>query len=89
MRKGIQVCVAVMAVAALASAEPGDVIRWGKIAASENIVISGLAYDPQDGKILAAGPISGTKRQRRYCKFASETREVVRPWATIASSKSR
>ena len=89
MRNGIQVCAAVMALAASACAEPGDVIWWGKIAASENIVIGGLAYDPRDDKIWAAGPISGTRRQCRYCKFDPETREVVRPWASMASSRSR
>lgn len=86
MRNGMRVCAAVMALAVTAVAEPGDVIWWGKIAASENIVIGGLAYDPQDGKIWAAGPISGTKRQCRYCKFDPETREVVRPWASMAST---
>ena len=86
MKVVICVCAAVVALAGLASAEPGDTIWWGELPASENIVVGGLAYDPEDGKIWAAGPVSGTTRQCKYCKFDPETHQLVKPWAAMAST---
>jgi len=86
MRITSRICAAVIALAASAFAEPGDTIWWGQIPATENIVIGGLAMDWNDGKIWAAGPVSGTARQCKYCKFDPETHEVVRPWASMASA---
>ena len=69
MKVFIYVCAAVVALAGLASAAPGDTIWWGELPASENIVVGGLAYDSADGKIWAAGPVSGTSGQCKYCKY--------------------
>jgi hypothetical protein len=74
------------ALAATAFGAPGDTLWWGQIPAGENIVIGGLAHDPEDGKIWAAGPVSGTTYQCRYCKFDPETHQLSRPWASMASS---
>ncbi len=86
MKKVIRIYFIIAGLAFSAHAEPGDVIWWGKIPASEQVVIGGLAYDPQDGKIWAAGPVAGTTRQCKYCKFDPETRELVKPWAAMASA---
>lgn len=86
MKRVIRICAAGAALAASAFAEPGDVIWWGHIPATENIVIGGLAMDWNDGKIWAAGPVSGTTRQCKYCKFDPETHQLVRPWASMAST---
>jgi hypothetical protein len=80
-------CIGVAAaLAAAAFGAPGDTIWWGQIPAAENIVIGGLAHDPGDGKIWAAGPVSGTTYQCRYCKFDPETHQLVKSWAAMAST---
>ncbi len=77
---------AAAALVAPAFAGPGETIWWGQIPATENIVIGGLAYDPEDGKIWAAGPVGSTQYQCRYCKFDPQTHQLVRPWAAMAST---
>jgi hypothetical protein len=84
MKVFVYVCVA--ALAGVAFGAPGDTLWWGQLPASEDIVVGGLAYDPQDGKIWAAGPVSGMTGQCRYCKFDPVTHQLSRDWAPMTPS---